>query len=719
MSITLLTQFKQKPFIMKSILTICCLLCTIAFISCKNQNDNMNSNPLLEEFTTLHQTPPFHLIKTEHYLPAFKEAIKNARTDINQIVESNEEPTFENTILALEYAGEQLNAISSIFFNLNSAETSDSIQAIAREVSPMLTEYSNDIVLNETLFEKIKSVYDKRTNISLNDEQLKLLEDTYKSFSRKGALLKGEDKEKYRKITSELSKLTLQFGENVLAETNQFKLHVTKEEDLSGLPDAIKNAAAELAKSEDKEGWIFTLQYPSYVPFMKYADNRELRKEMYMAFSTRGNHNNKHDNKEIVKKIVNLRLEKAKLLGYPNHAQFVLEERMAKSPEKVNTFLKELLDRSLPFAKDEIEEVKSYAQQNGLNDDLHRWDFNYYSEKVKTEKFDFTEEMTKPYFQLENVIDGIFSLANKLYGISFKENKDIKIYHDEVKAYEVLDENGDYLSVLYLDFFPRSSKQGGAWMTTYGEQYIKDGKNIRPFVSLVCNFSRPTSDTPSLLTHNEVTTFLHEFGHGLHGMLSNTVYQSQSGTSVYRDFVELPSQILENWGTEKEWLKTVGKHFQTGEAIPDELVDKILASANFQSGYLSVRQLSFGMNDMAWHSIDKPFESEVSAFETKAMSPTELFPSVEGACFSTAFSHIFAGGYAAGYYGYKWAEVLDADAFSVFKENGIFDQKTAQSFREHILSKGSTKHPMDLYIAFRGQEPTLDALMERSGLVKK
>ncbi len=678
----------------------------------------MNSNPLLQEFTTVHQTPPFNKIQTSDYLPAFTEAIINAKADITIIADSKEEPTFENTILALEYAGEQLNDVASIFFNLNSAETNDEIQAIAREVSPMLTEYSNDIVLNADLFAKVKSVYDSRSDLTLNEEQIKLLEDSYRGFERKGALLAGKDKDSYRAITTELSKLTLQYGENVLAETNDFKLNVTNETDLSGLPDAIKAAAAELAKKEDKKGWIFTLQYPSYVPFMKYAANRELRKKMYMAHATRANHDNEHDNKAIIKKIVNLRLEKAKLLGYESHAQFVLEEQMAKTPTKVNAFLEDLFNRSIDFAKADIAEVADYAKKDGLNDELQRWDFGYYSEKVKADKFDFTEEMTKPYFQLEKVVNGVFNLANRLYGISFKENKEIPVYHEEVKAYEVTDENGKYLSILYLDFFPRNGKQGGAWMTTYADQYIKDGKNVRPFVSLVCNFSRPTEDTPSLLTHNELTTFLHEFGHGLHGMLANTTYKSQSGTNVYRDFVELPSQILENWGTEKEWLKLVGNHYKTGEVIPNELLDKVLASSNFQSGYMSVRQLSFGMDDMAWHSITTPFKGSVTDFEEAAMAKTELFPPVEGACFNTAFSHIFAGGYAAGYYGYKWAEVLDADAFSVFKQNGIFDSKTASSFRDNILSKGGTKHPMDLYIAFRGQEPTLDALMERSGLVK-
>ncbi len=679
----------------------------------------MSENPLLLAFNTPHHTPPFDKIKVEDYLPAFKISLQEAKEEIRAIIEDAEEPSFENTILAMENAGDKLSKISSVFFNINHAETNDEIQAIAREVSPLLTEYSNDIWLSEALFEKVKTVYSNRKDGNLNAEQEKLLEDTYKAFTRKGALLAGDKKERYRIISTELSKLTLQFGENVLAETNAFKLHVTNEDDLAGLPVAIKDAAAQLAKAEGKEGWIFTLQFPSYVPFMKYADNRELRKQMYMAYSTRANHNDEHDNKDIVKSIVNLRLEKAQLLGYQNHAQYVLEERMAKSPEKVNGFLQELLDASLPFAKDEVKEVIDYAKTHGLDDIFQRWDFSYYSEKVKAEKFSFTEEMTKPYFQLEKVEKGVFDLATTLYGITFKENKDIPVYHSEVKAYEVFDENDEYLAVLYVDFFPRSGKQGGAWMTNYGEQYkTSDGIEVRPFVSLVCNFSRPTEDTPSLLTYNEVRTFLHEFGHGLHGMLSKTTYKSLSGTNVYRDFVELPSQILENWGIEKEWLKMVGKHYQTGETIPDDLVGKIMDSANFQSGYQSVRQISFGMNDMAWHSLPVKFDGSVNDFEIEAMAATELFPAVEGTCFSTAFSHIFAGGYAAGYYGYKWAEVLDADAFSVFKENGIFDKATAASFRENILSKGGTKHPMELYVAFRGQEPTNDALLKRSGLVK-
>jgi len=699
-------------------LVFSCLICALLQMSCSNNKNNMNSNPLLSEFKTVHQTPPFQLIEEEHYIPAFTEAIKEAKEDVDKIISNSEAPTFENTILAMEYAGENLSRIANIFFNINSANTNDNIQNIASEVSPMLTAHSNDIWLNEALFAKVKSVFDAKEENNYNQEQLKLIEDTYKGFVKRGALLTGEEKERYREITTELSKLTLTFGQNVLAETNAYELHITDEKELAGLPDAIIAAAAADAKAKEKEGWVITLQFPSYVPFMKYADNRALRKELYMAYSMRANKGNDHDNNDVVKQIVNLRLEKAQLFGFKSHAAYVLEDRMAQTPEKVNAFLEELLDKSLPFAKEEVKEVETYANAHGLKGKLQRWDFAYYSEKLKNEKFSITDEMTKPYFQLEKVEEGIFGLANTLFGLTFKANADITPYHEEAKAYEVFDAQGEFISVLYLDFFPRESKRGGAWMTNYREQFVQDGTDVRPFVSLVCNFSRPTEDTPSLLTYQEVRTFLHEFGHGLHGMLSKCTYVSQSGTNVYRDFVELPSQILENWGTEKEWLKQVGKHYQTGETIPDDLVAKIMESANFQSGYQSVRQLSFGMDDMAWHSLENAFEGDVNTFEDEAMAPTELFPAVEGTCFSTAFSHIFAGGYAAGYYGYKWAEVLDADAFSVFKENGIFDQATADSFRKNILEKGGTQHPMDLYVAFRGQEPTNDALLIREGLVK-
>ncbi|WP_289055474.1 M3 family metallopeptidase [Carboxylicivirga marina] len=678
----------------------------------------MTNNILQQKFDTPFQTPPFELIKEDNYLPAFKELINSSKEQINKIVESPEIPDFYNTIVALETSGSQLGIVSHIFFNLNHAETNEEIQTIAREVSPLLTEYSNDIWLNDKLFSKVKQVYEHQNKNELTSEQVQLLEESYKGFVRKGALLEGDSREHYREITTELSKLTLQFGENLLSETNDYQLHLSNKEELDGLPDGILEAAAALAKSQDKEGWIFTLQFPSYVPFMKYAENRELRRQMYMAYSKRGNNDNEHDNKELIKKIVSLRVQKAKLLGYASHAHFVLEEHMALNPEKVNDFLSELLDASLEVAKSDVKEVELFANDNGLEGDLQRWDYPYYSEKLKAEKYGLDDEATRPYFQLKMVEQGVLGLATKLYGLSFRENNNISVYHDEVKTYEVFDEDGTFLSVFYVDYHPRTTKQGGAWMTSFREQHRDGQGDVRPHVSIVCNFTRPTDNKPSLLTFNEVQTFLHEFGHALHGMLSNVIYESLSGTNVYRDFVELPSQIMENWGTQKEWLKDVGVHYQTDEVIPDELIQKIIDSENYQSGYATVRQLSFGMNDMAWHSLIEPFEGDVITFEQESMKATELFPPVEGTAFSTGFAHIFDGGYAAGYYGYKWAEVLDADAFEAFKENGIFDKETATRFRNEILEKGGTAHPMTLYKKFRGHEPSIEPLLKRSGLKK-
>ncbi|MBK3519064.1 M3 family metallopeptidase [Carboxylicivirga marina] len=678
----------------------------------------MTNNILQQKFDTPFQTPPFELIKEDNYLPAFKELINSSKEQINKIVESPEIPDFYNTIVALETSGSQLGIVSHIFFNLNHAETNEEIQTIAREVSPLLTEYSNDIWLNDKLFSKVKQVYEHQNKNELTSEQVQLLEESYKGFVRKGALLEGDSREHYREITTELSKLTLQFGENLLSETNDYQLHLSNKEELDGLPDGILEAAAALAKSQDKEGWIFTLQFPSYVPFMKYAENRELRRQMYMAYSKRGNNDNEHDNKELIKKIVSLRVQKAKLLGYASHAHFVLEEHMALNPEKVNGFLSELLDASLEVAKSDVKEVELFANDNGLEGDLQRWDYPYYSEKLKAEKYGLDDEATRPYFQLKMVEQGVLGLATKLYGLSFRENNNISVYHDEVKTYEVFDEDGTFLSVFYVDYHPRTTKQGGAWMTSFREQHRDGQGDVRPHVSIVCNFTRPTDNKPSLLTFNEVQTFLHEFGHALHGMLSNVIYESLSGTNVYRDFVELPSQIMENWGTQKEWLKDVGVHYQTDEVIPDELIQKIIDSENYQSGYATVRQLSFGMNDMAWHSLIEPFEGDVITFEQESMKATELFPPVEGTAFSTGFAHIFDGGYAAGYYGYKWAEVLDADAFEAFKENGIFDKETATRFRNEILEKGGTAHPMTLYKKFRGHEPSIEPLLKRSGLKK-
>lgn len=678
----------------------------------------MNNNPLLNVFNTPYQTPPFSSIKEEHYLPAFTKAMELGKQELKNLLSSTDEPTFSSTIEALENMGQQLRLVSDVFFNLNHAQTNEQIQTIARDLSPLLTAYDNDIWLNEPLFERVKHVFDNQQNTSLTAEQKKLLEDTYKSFVRRGAQLSGSSKVRYREITEELSRLSLLFGENVLAETNAFQLHVTEENELNGLPEGVMDAASELAKSEGKEGWIFTLQYPSFFPFMKYATNRSLRKTMYMAHAQRCNNNNTHDNKEVVKAIVNLRIEKAQLLGYKSHADFVLEEHMALNPQTVNSFLNELLDASLAFGKNDVAQVADFAKTHGLNDTLQRWDYSYYSEKLKEQLFGLDDEATRPYFELEKVENGVLGLAEKLYGIYFKENTTIDKYHPEVKVYEVFDKDGQFLSVFYADYHPRASKQGGAWMTSFRDQYTNNGKDVRPHISIVCNFTRPTSKTPSLLTFSEVQTFLHEFGHALHGMLSKVTYQSLSGTNVYRDFVELPSQILENWATQKEWLQDVGVHYKTGEVIPEAMIQKLIASDNFQSGYATLRQLSFGFTDMAWHSLQKPLEVSVLEFEKTAMKATELFPSVEGTALSTAFSHIFDGGYAAGYYGYKWAEVLDADAFDLFLQNGIFDRTTAQRFRTEILERGGTDHPMTLYKNFRGQEPSIKPLLKRSGMLK-
>ncbi len=614
-------------------------------------------------------------------------------------------------------AGDRLNRIQSIFFNLNSAETCDEMQNIAQEVAPKLSDFSNDINLNEELFARIKEVFEHRPRSILNTEETTLLEKTYRRFVRSGANLNASDKDKYRAITKELSQLGLTFQQNVLAETNAYELLITDKKDLGGLPESIVEMAAQTAKSKEKDGWLFNLQYPSYVPFLKYADNRDLREQMFRASSSRGNQENEFDNNAAIKRIVELRLEKAKLLGFKTHAEYKLQERMAETPEKVISFLEELHQESKPFAVKEFAEVQEYAEKNGFDGTIQRWDWAYYSEKLKLEKYNFTDEEVKPYLQLEKVIDGVFLLARKLYGLHLKENKNIEVYHPEVTAYEVLDENNRFVAVLYLDFFPREGKRSGAWMTDYRTQSNVNENQIRPHVSLVTNFSKPTESSPSLLTFDEVTTFLHEFGHGLHGMLSQCQFPGTSGTNVYWDFVELPSQIHENWAYEKEWLDLFAVHFQTGEKMPEELVQKIQKAQNFQAAYMMERQLSFAILDMAYHNRELPVEGDLKELEMQAISPTDMFEPVEGSLQSTAFSHIFSGGYDAGYYSYKWAEVLDADAFSVFKEKGIFDRETADSFRRNILEKGGSEHPMILYKAFRGHEPTVTALLKRNGLV--
>lgn len=675
-------------------------------------------SPFLAPFNTPHNSIPFSKIETKHFMPAFEQALKDGRKELNSIITSKQAPTFENTIAALDKTGANLSVVSSVLFNLNHAHTNEEIQTIARDISPELTRYSNDIWMNHELFEKVKQVYAIRNNLTLNNEEAKLLDDTYKSFVRRGALLNEADAAKYRTITEELSTLTLQFGENVLAETNDFKLHITDKQQLDGLPANALEAAAARARNENMEGWLFTLHFPSYMPFMKYIKNRDLRKTMFTAYSQRANRGNKHDNKELINRITSLRIEKAKLLGYDSHADYVLEERMAGSKEKVMVFLNQLLDASLPHAHNDVEDAAKLAAKDGIST-MERWDFAYYSEILKTERYSVNDEMTKPYFKLGKVEEGVFALANKLYGLTFIQNSTIDTYHPDVKAFEVFDADNSFLALLYMDYFPRNEKQGGAWMTSFRDQHIDNGNDIRPHISIVCNFTPAGENTPSLLTFNEVKTLLHEFGHALHGMLSRVTFESQSGTSVYRDFVELPSQIMENWATEKEWLRQIGTHYQTGEVIPDDLIDKLVEADLFQSGYATVRQLSFGLNDMAWHSLTEPTDVDVTQFEEKAMSATELFPKVYGSCMSTAFSHIFDGGYAAGYYGYKWAEVLDADAFESFKQNGIFDKKTATAFRKEILEKGGSAHPMTLYKNFKGAEPSIEPLLKRSGLVSE
>ncbi|GMN10969.1 M3 family metallopeptidase [Croceitalea sp. MTPC9] len=661
---------------------------------------------------------PFSKMKNEHFKPAFLSAIDNARKEIDAIVKNTAAPTFENTIAALDYSGYQLDRVSSVFFNLNSAETNEEIQKIAQEISPLLSEFSNDITLNEDLFKRVKSVYDKRNEIVLTVEEFTLLDKRYKSFSRNGANLGASEKKRLREIDAELAKLKLKFGENILAETNKYQMHLTKESDVDGLPDGAKEAAAQLAKSKEKEGWIITLDYPSYIPFMKYAKSRILRKKLSLAFGSKGFHDDDLDNQENVLRIVNLRHERANLLGYETHAHFVLEERMAETPEKVNSFLEELLDKAKPAAKKEYRELEEFAKELDGIDLLEKWDGSYYSEKLKKKLFDLDDEQLKPYFKLENVISGVFKVAEKLFGLSFKEVFHVDKYHEEVKTFEVYDENQNFISLFYADFHPRAGKRGGAWMTSFKSQFRVNGEDSRPHVSNVCNFTPSTKTKPSLLTFNEVTTLFHEFGHGLHGMLANTTYPSLSGTSVFWDFVELPSQVLENWCYEKEALELFATHYETGELIPMKLVQKIKESATFQEGMATLRQVSFGKLDMAWHGQNPSEIKNVKAFETKAFDGTQLYPETPETCMSTAFAHIFQGGYSSGYYSYKWAEVLDADAFAYFKEKGIFNSEIAKKFKEHVLSKGGTENPMVLYKRFRGQEPKIEALLERAGLLQ-
>ena len=666
-------------------------------------------NPLLHDFNTA----PFSKITTEHYKPAIEKGIDIAKKEIAEIVQNTTKPTFENTTVALDFTGEKLNRITSIFFNLNAAETNDKLQKIAQEVSPLLSEFGNDITLNEGLFNRVKAVFESKSNLNLTPEQAMLLEKQYKSFARNGANLNEDAKNKLRKIDAQLSTLSLKFGENVLAETNAFELHITNENDLAGLPESAKEAA----KSKDKEGWIFTLDYPSYIPFLTYVDNRELRKKMAIAAGKKGFQDNEFNNEKNVLEIVNLRHQRANLLSYKTHAHFVLEERMAETPEKVIEFSNNLLAKATPAAQKEFQDLEVYAKKLDGIDQLQKWDAAYYSEKLKKDLFDLDQEVLKPYFKLENVIAGVFEIAKRLFDLKFEEVSNIDTYHEDVKTYHVTDISGNFIAVFYADFHPRKGKRNGAWMTSYKSQQIKNGTNERPHVSIVCNFTKPTETKPSLLTFNEVTTLFHEFGHALHGMLANTTYNSLSGTSVSWDFVELPSQVLENWCFEKEALELFAKHYETGAVIPMKYVEKIKESASFQEGMQTLRQLSFGLLDMQWHGQDPTEITSIKAFENDAFADTKLYPDVTENVMSTAFSHIFQGGYSAGYYSYKWAEVLDADAFEYFLEEGIFNKEVATKFKDNVLSKGGTEKPMTLYKRFRGKEPKPDALLKRAGLI--
>ena len=680
-------------------------------------NTSVN-NPFLQPYATPHETVPFHLIRLEHYEPAIREGMRQEDEEIAAIVTNTEAPTFANTILPLAESGKLLERVTTVLFNLMSAETCDELEAIAEKMMPELSEHSNNISLNPELFARVKAVYEQRETLTLTPEERQLLEKTYDGFRRNGANLSDADKETYRRLSMELSTLTLRFSQNHLKETNRYELVLTQAEQLKGLPPSAVEAAAHTATEKGKEGWVITLQAPSYVPFMKYSDCRDLRRELYMAYNTQCTHDNEQNNFDIVRKLVNHRMELARLLGYTDYADYVLRKRMAEDSAHVYRLLDDLLEAYTPAAHREVAEVEALARRlEGDDFQLMPWDFSYYSEKLKNEKYQFDEEALRPYFELSRVKEGVFGLATRLYGITFRRNPDIPVYHPDVDAYEVFDTDGSYLAVLYTDFHPRAGKRSGAWMTSYKEQWTEaDGTDSRPHVSVTMNFTKPTADKPALLTFSEVTTFLHEFGHALHGMFARTRFQSMSGTNVYWDFVELPSQFMENFAIEKDFLHTFARHYQTDAPIPDEWIQRIVDASNFNVAYSCLRQVSFGLLDMAWYTRREPFSGDVAAYERQAWQRAQLLPPVDGTCMSVQFGHIMSGGYSAGYYSYKWAEVLDADAFSVFKQHGIFDRATADSFRQHILSKGGTEHPMTLYKRFRGQEPTIDALLKRNGI---
>lgn len=680
-------------------------------------NENTINPFLIKKYNTPHNTLPFDSIKLEHYEPAIDKGIEEELAEIDKIVGNTEKPDFENTIAALDKSGETLEKVTNMLGNMLNAESTDELQELAQKVMPKLTEHSNNISLNERLFERVKAVKDNADNENLTGEQRMLVDKYYKSFVRGGALLDKEQKQQYRELTENLSLLTLTFEQNSLKDKNDFELHITDRKCLEGLPESLLNLAAEKAAAKGLDGWLFTLDAPCYVPFMKYAADRELRKELYMGYNTISNRDNLYNNTEIVRHIVNTRIKIANLLGFKTFADYVLDNRMAENSANVYELLYKLKDSYKPVAEKETETIHTFARERDGITDLMPWDWSYYSEILRKQKYDFDEEKLREYFELDKVIDGVFGLATRLYGITFRESKEIPVYNKDVRSFEVYDENGEYLAVLYTDFYPRPTKQSGAWMTEFKGQWIENGEDSRPHISLVMNFNPPTEGKPALLNHSELNTFLHEFGHALHGMLSKVTYRSLSGTSVYRDFVELPSQIMENFSVEKDFLNTFACHYTTGEKLPETEIDKIKAAENFNAGYACIRQVSFGLLDMAWHTLSREFEGDVEEFEKNAFAEVALLPQIKGTCMSTQFGHIFSGGYAAGYYGYKWAEVLDADAFSLFKKNGIFDKATATSFRNNILSKGGSEHPMGLYVRFRGRKPTIDALLRRNGII--
>ncbi len=694
---------------MKKLLTI--LLLGVIMTSCTQQK-----NPFLQTWNTPFGTPPFDKIQEKHYIPAYLEGMKQQMEEVDAIINNSEDPTFENTLEALDNSGKLLNKVDNVFSNLNSSTTNDELQKIAKEVSPLLSKHFDDISMNDKLFARIKAVYDKRDQLELDTEQFKLLEKSYKDAVRGGALLNDEQKDKLRAINAELSKLSLQFGENVLKENNEFKMVLDKKEDLAGLPASVIAAAEEAAKEHGEEGkWVFTLHKPSLIPFLQFSDKREYREIMLKGYIERGNHNNELDNKDILKKMASLRVKRANLLGYETHAHYILEKNMAKEPENVYELLWKLWKPALNKAKAEAYDLQAMINKEGGDFKLEPWDWWYYAEKIKKEKYELNEEELRPYFQLENVRDGAFAVANKLYGITFTELQDVKVYHPDVKVFEVKDADGSHVGVLYTDYFPRASKRGGAWMSSFRKQ-SNNGEYITPLITNTCNFTKPTADTPSLLSLEEVSTLFHEFGHALHGLLSDCKYNELSGTSVSRDFVELPSQIMENWASEPEVMKSFAKHYKTGETIPDDLLAKIENAGKFNQGFATVEYLAASFLDMDWHTLAETKEHDVDSFENASMQTIGLIPEIVVRYKSPYFRHIFAGGYSSGYYSYIWAEVLDADAFQAFKENGIFDRETAMAFRNNVLAKGGSEDPMKLYVKFRGQEPDIKALLERRGL---